>query len=355
VTLTASFRRGAWPPGAGLAGPGRRTAVPLPVPGSAVPAVSIAGVSARYHGADKLSVDRLDLVIPPGIVFGLLGENGSGKTTTINMIAGFMEPSQGSVRVFGHKPGSDQAKDCMGVVTQETALYDQLSVRDYLGLFAALYPSIPRKEKPRRVEEAMHLAGLTEEAGKKAGDLSGGMARRLQIARALQHHPRLIVLDEPTLGVDTRRRAELWEHIRQLRAQGITVLLTTNVMEEAAALCDQVAIMHHGRLVTAGTPENLRRGRGTFITATIEAVEEDMELAYAALNADPAVTDVTITPARVKDRYLVRVTAGARDGIDGLVIMHLTDCGAVIRTFSARTATLEEAFLTATGSFKAVR
>lgn len=354
MTLTA-FRRPAWPPGAGQAGPARRAAAVLPVPDSAVPAVSIAGVSARYKGADTLSVDRLHLTVPQGIVFGLLGENGSGKTTTINMIAGFMKPSQGSVRVFGHEPGSDQAKNCMGVVTQETALYDQLSVRDYLALFAALYPSIPRKEKPRRVEEALHLAGLTEEAGKKAGDLSGGMAQRLKIAKALQHHPQLIVLDEPTLGVDTRRRAELWEHIRQLRARGITVLLTTNVMEEAAALCDLVAIMHRGRLVTAGTPENLRRGRGTVITATVEAVEEDIELAYAALNADPAVTDVMITPVRLKDRYLVRVTAGAGDDVDGLVIMHLTDCDVVVRQFSARTATLEEAFLTATGGFKAVR
>jgi ABC-2 type transport system ATP-binding protein len=190
---------------------------------------------------------------------------------------------------------------------------------------------------------------------KKVGSFSGGMQRRLQIARALLHHPRLIILDEPTLGVDPEVRAELWEHIRQLRARGITILLTTNVMEEAAALCDRLAIIQQGQLAVIGTPDNLRRGRGSVISVTVEAVKEDMETAFTALKADPAITEVTVTRTRVPDRYLVRVTADAADGIDGLVIMHLTYNDVVVREFGSRTATLEEVFLTVTGSFPAVR
>lgn len=381
--MTYAFQRATWPREVGLAAPDPGTDARLPAPGAVaaadhggeprpelepapgaaaavpasdvVPAVSIRHVSARYKGADRLSVDGLNLTIPPGIVFGLLGENGSGKTTTINMIISLMKPSRGIVRVFGHEPGSDQAKECMGVVTQETALYDQLSARDNLALYAALYRSIPRREKPRRVEEALRLARLTEVAGNKVGTFSGGMARRLQIARALLHHPPLIILDEPTLGVDPVQRADLWEHIRRLRAQGITILLTTNVMEEAAALCDRVAIIQHGRLAVAGTPQNLRRGRGTVINVSVEALEEDMKVAYEALSTDPAITDVTVTPAREKDRYLVQVTADAADGITGRVVMHLTDSDVVVREVSSRTATLEEVFLAATGSFEAVR
>jgi ABC-2 type transport system ATP-binding protein len=354
VTLTPAYQGPARPSGAGLAVPAPSGFATVPARGG-VPAVSITDVSARYKGADRLSVDQLNLTIPPGIVFGLLGEDGSGKTTTINMITGLMNPSRGSIRVFGHKPGSGQAKECTGVVTQEAALYDQLSARDNLALYAALYRSIPRKEKPRRVEEALSLARLTNEADNKAGTFTGVMQRRLQIARALIHHPHLIILDEPTLGVDPVQRADLWEHIRRLRVQGITIVLTTSVMEEAAALCDRLAIIRHGQLAAVGTPESLRRGRGTVITAHVEAIEEDMELAHAALCADPAISDVTVTRTRRRDRYLVRVTADAADGISGLVIMHLTDNDVVIRDVRSRTATLEEVFLAVTGSLEAVR
>ena len=380
-----------------LTAPGHRVAeAPAAAPAPTVgPAVSLAGVTARYKGAERASVDRLNLEVRPGEIFGLLGPNGSGKTTIINMIIGLMAPSRGTVQVFGRNPASEDARRLMGVVTQETALYERLSAWDNLALYAALYQrpgpgwrqladmsfggpgwrplqiaralagavGRSREDKRRRIEEALRLADLTQVARQRAGKFSGGMARRLQIARALIHSPHLIVLDEPTLGVDPGQRAELWDHIRRLRDGGKTVLLTTNVMEEAAALCDRIAIIHGGRLAAAvDTPANLQRGRGTVITVAAEAVPEDLRAACAVLRAEPYVTDVTVTP-RGGGRYQVvvtagdsdTVTAGDSDGATGKVIMHLTDSDVVIRDVNPRTATLDEVFLAVTGSFKAVR
>jgi ABC-2 type transport system ATP-binding protein len=266
-----------------------------------------------------------------------------------------MKPSRGTVTVFGHEPGSDPAKMLTGAVIQETALYDRLSARDNLRMYAALYPSIRKEDRPRVVDAALRLADLAHEAGKRAGDLSGGMARRLQIARALQHSPQLIILDEPTLGVDPVQRAALWEHIRWLRDTGRTVLLTTNQMDEAAALCDRIAIIHAGRLVALDTPANLQRGRGAVITVTAEAIEEDLRQAYKALCADPDITHVTVTHGAGPRLYQVQVTAGGGDGITGKVIMHLTDSEVVIRDVDTRKATLDEVFLAVTGSFQAAR
>lgn len=330
-------------------------APPAPPPGAAVPAISLSGLTAQYRGADRPSVDRLTLAVAPGVIFGLLGPNGSGKTTTINLVTGFMTPGRGTARVFGHAPGSEQAKQLMGVVTQETALYDRLSARDNLSLYAALY-KIPRRERPGRVEQALRLADLAGVAGKKAGTFSGGMARRLQIARALLHAPQLVILDEPTLGVDPVQRAVLWDHIRALRDAGKTVLLTTNLMEEAAALCDQLAIMRDGRLAApVDTPQNLRGGRGTVVTVTADGTEPGMSQACEALRADPGVTGVTVTRGARPGRYRLEVTASAADGATGQVVMHLAGRGAVIRDVSSRTATLDEVFLALTGGFPAAR
>jgi ABC-2 type transport system ATP-binding protein len=243
----------------------------------------------------------------------------------------------------------------MGVVTQETALYERLSARDNLALYAALY-GYRGQDKRRRVEAALHLADLTQVADRRAGTFSGGMARRLQIGRALLHSPQLVVLDEPTLGVDPVQRAGLWDHIRRLRDGGKTVLLTTNLMEEAAALCGRLAIMRDGRLAApVDTPANLRRGRGAVITVAAEALPDVMRQACTVLRADPDVTGVTVTPAGLPGRYRLQVTAAAPGSVTGKVIMHLAGGGVTIRDVAARTATLDEVFLAVTGSSGAAR
>jgi len=335
--VTLATPRAAWPT--------------LPAP--AAPAVSLAQVTARYKGAERASVDRLSLAVHRGEIFGLLGPNGSGKTTTINMIIGLMAPSRGTVQVFGRDPASEAARRLMGVVTQETALYERLSARDNLALYAALY-GYRGQQKRQRVAAALQLADLAQVADKRAGTFSGGMARRLQIGRALLHSPQLVVLDEPTLGVDPVQRADLWNHIRALRDAGKTVLLTTNVMDEASALCDRIAIIHGGRLAApVDTPAALQRGRGAVITVAAEADHDDLAKACAVLDADPDVTDVTATRGPSPGLYQVLVTAGDAGGVTGKVIMHLTAGGVVIRDVATRTASLDEVFLAVTGSFQA--
>ncbi|MGH3190962.1 MAG: ABC transporter ATP-binding protein [Streptosporangiaceae bacterium] len=312
-------------------------------------------LTMRFPGRDRPSVDRLDLTVAPGQIFGLLGPNGSGKTTTINLITGLMTPSRGTVQVFGRQP--QHARRLMGVVTQETSLYDQLTARFNLGFHAWLY-GYRGRERRERVDAALRLANLTGQARQRAGTLSGGMARRLAIARALLHSPALIILDEPTLGVDPVERAVLWDHIRALRDEGTTVLLTTNLMEEASALADRVAILRDGRLAApVDTPVNLQwRFGGTVITVLAAAATETiMQDACRVLAQDPGVPRAEVTAGEQPGVYRLDVTTATRDGITGRLITLLTSRGARICDITARTPSLDEAFRELTGGFRAVR
>jgi ABC-2 type transport system ATP-binding protein len=334
------------------------------------PAIRLAGLTMQWPGTGRPSVDRLDLTIEPGQVFGLLGPNGSGKTTTINLITGLWGPSSGTVQVFGRQP--EHARRLMGVVTQETALYARLDAWHNLAFQAALY-GYTGPEKRARIEDALDLANLRHEVrrepacwyrpwprwtGRRVGKFSGGMARRLAIARALLHDPPLIILDEPTLGVDPNERSVLWEHIGQLRDTGITVLLTTNVMEEASALCDQVAIMRDGVLAApVDTPANLQqRYGGAVITVQVAAgSDEVMRSAYDSLLENPGIQHAEITRGEQPGEYRLQITAAAEDPVTGQVITLLTGKGAVIRHVTSRTPSLDEVFRQLTGGFRVMR
>jgi lipooligosaccharide transport system ATP-binding protein len=199
------------------------------------------------------------LTVPRGIVLGLLGPNGAGKSTTMRMLTGQTRPTSGSIQVLGYDVLTDskQARALMGVVPQIDNLDTELTVEQNLMMFAVLY-RIPRRERHLAVERAIDIAQLRDRRESKVTELSGGMKRRLLIARGLVHSPELVLLDEPTVGLDPQVRQELWSLIDALRSEGTTVLMSTHYIEEAERLADDVAVMAHGAVVARGTPHDLR-------------------------------------------------------------------------------------------------
>jgi ABC-2 type transport system ATP-binding protein len=235
-----------------------------------------------HRFGDTVAVDHLDLTIPAGEVFGLLGPNGAGKTTTIRVLNTLLPVQEGSVRVFGFdvRRQAFDVRRHLGYVPQQLSIEAALTGRQNVTWFARLF-DVPRAERAARVDEALDAMDLLSVADRRAGTYSGGMIRRLELAQALVNRPALLVLDEPTVGLDPIARAGGWERVRQMRVDyGMTVLLTTHYMEEADELCDTVALMHHGRLQTVGSPAELRAGIGP------DATLEDVFRRYAGAGLD---------------------------------------------------------------------
>ena len=241
-------------PGSGVAkldGDGRHPGVAA---GTVSPVVRLAGVSCRRGRREALH--RVDLEVQPARVTGVLGPNGAGKSTLLGVVAGLYRPFEGTAEVLGeHLPARGTGlRRRIGVVLQETALYEELTVTENLRLTAALY-SLTRPAQ--RITEVLELIDLADRAGDLVASLSGGMRRRVTLARALLHQPELLIIDEPTLGIDAEARHAIWEHIRLLRARGTTVMVASNYLDEVQALCDTAAVLHEGRLVANEAPEAL--------------------------------------------------------------------------------------------------
>jgi ABC-2 type transport system ATP-binding protein len=225
-------------------------------------AVELRGLTKVYAGSKrsppKKALDSVDLAIPRGALFGLLGPNGAGKSTIINILAGLVTKTAGTARVWGIDIDAEprQARAAIGVVPQELNIDPFFTPRELLDLQAGLY-GVPKTE--RRTDEILATVGLTDKADAYARTLSGGMRRRLMVAKAMVHAPPVLVLDEPTAGVDVELRRQLWEHVRALNARGTTVLLTTHYLEEAQELCDWIAIIDGGQVVACDTTEALLR------------------------------------------------------------------------------------------------
>jgi ABC-2 type transport system ATP-binding protein len=224
---------------------------------------------AKIYGNIK-AVDNLDLEIRPGEVFGLLGPNGAGKTTTIRILTTLTKPTSGSVRVgnFDVLKNPREVKKTIGVVQQSISLDKDLTVQENMEMHARLH-HLGNPERRKRISELLHYVGLKDDAGRMVINLSGGMKRRLMIARALVHNPALLFLDEPTAGLDAQSRRRLWELIRHMNMDGTTILLTTHYIEEAEALCGRVGIIHHGKLIALGTPLELRQRLGLVAVETL--------------------------------------------------------------------------------------
>jgi ABC-2 type transport system ATP-binding protein len=220
----------------------------------AAPVVRLAGVSCRRGRREALH--RIDLEVQPSRVTGVLGPNGAGKSTLLGVVAGLYRPFEGTAQVLGENLPARGAglRRRIGVVLQETALYEELTVTENLRLTAALY-SLARRAQ--RITEVLELIDLADRAGDLVASLSGGMRRRVTLARALLHQPELLIIDEPTLGIDAEARHAIWEHIRLLRARGTTVIVASNYLDEVQALCDVAAVLHEGLLVAYEAPESL--------------------------------------------------------------------------------------------------
>lgn len=213
----------------------------------------------RKSGQEKVALHGIDLEIPRGSFFGLLGPNGAGKSTLINIMAGTVVKSAGTVEIMGHDIDKEtrKAKMSIGIVPQELVLDTFFTVRQALEITAGYY-GIPKAQ--RRTDEIIEAMGLTDKANSPSRRLSGGMRRRLLIGKALVHTPPVLILDEPTAGVDVELRRHLWEYVRMLNKAGTTVLLTTHYLEEAEELCDEIAIINHGRIIKRENTKALMRG-----------------------------------------------------------------------------------------------
>ncbi len=216
-------------------------------------------VRKRFSGG-VVALDGIDLLVPAGSFYGLLGPNGAGKTTLIRSVVGLVRPDGGDLRVNGRSmlgPEAPAARQSVGYAPQEVALDRFVKVRDLLSLHGR-YFGMTRRDAEERSDELLAVFDLSDKAEVLPSRLSGGMRRRLMLARALVHRPGLVILDEPTAGVDIELRDELWTYIRRLHADGTTILLTTHYLEEAEELCQHVAFIRSGRIVADGTPTGLR-------------------------------------------------------------------------------------------------
>ena len=280
---------------------------------------------------DVRAVNGLDLDVPAGLCYGLLGPNGAGKSTTMRILTGQAVADGGTVEVLGHRlpDESKLARARMGVCPQESNLDVDLGVRDVLEVFARLY-RVASAERPAAVDRALALAGLEQRANDRAVTLSGGMQRRLLIARALIHGPEIVLLDEPTVGLDPQIRQELWSLIVSLRESGTTVLMSTHYIEEAERLADRVAIMSAGRVVAEGTPAEL-------ILAHAGREVVDVHASMAELASLRSRAEADGLPTRHSGPSLTYLHAGDFDGR--------------VPPGSRRSANLEDVFVRLTGDY----
>ena len=299
-------------------------------------AVRARGLTKRF--GPSAAVDGIDLDIPAAGCFGILGPNGAGKTTLMKMITCVSPPSDGTLEVLGTDVRGDRRalKRRLGVVPQGETLDGELTVRENLTSFAA-YHDVGRRLASERADQLLEFAQLTDRAGAQPEELSGGMQRRLLIARALVNDPELVVLDEPTTGLDPQARQLVWERLRGLRREGKTLLITTHYMEEAQRLCDRLAVLHHGHVIAEGTPAELLAAHTAPRVVEVHGGEVSVEEIAGVLVG--AAADIEA----VGDRILIYTDDGEA------VATRITQAGFATQGLLLRDASLEDVFLRLTG------
>ena len=304
--------------------------------------ITAEGLTKVYRGSGRIpaktALDHIDLAIPRGSIFGLLGPNGAGKSTLINILASLVMKTAGHAAIWGIDIDADprQARAAIGVVPQELNVDAFFTPREMMELQAGLY-GVPRAE--RRTDEILAMLGLADKADAYARTLSGGMRRRLMVAKAMVHGPPVLVLDEPTAGVDVELRQQLWTQVRAMNAAGTTILLTTHYLDEAEELCDRIAIIDHGRLIACDTTSALVTqvdDKTLTITLVEPKTELPPELARRGL--------LLAAPGRLIYRY------GPSRTELGPLFTALQDAGFNIRDVATEETDLEEVFLRLTRS-----
>jgi len=303
----------------------------------------LVGAGLRRSFGDLVAVDDVGFHIDAGETYGLLGPNGAGKTTTISMIVGLLERDGGDITVAGQPmtTRSVRAKAAIGYVPQDLAIYPDLSGRENLLFFARLYGMSGSRAKARTAE-VLEVIGLADRGGDLSKKYSGGMKRRLNIGIALLHQPRLLVLDEPTVGVDPQSRNAILDNVRSLSGKGMAVLYTTHYMEEAEHLCDRVGIIDHGKLIAEGTRRELVGLVGERDRVSLGATG-DLAATAQALAALPGVHEAGAT-----EDGIALVVDDAR-GLLPEILAQASDAGATIKTVEVTEPDLEAVFLHLTG------
>ena len=304
----------------------------------------VADQLVKHFSPDIRAVDGIDLDIPEGQVFGFLGQNGSGKTTTVRMLTTLLKPTSGTARVAGLdvRTESNAIRRTVGVAMQEVGLDEIQTGRELLSLQARLF-GIPKAEAKKRVNELLDVITLADAADRPVKGYSGGMKRRLDLACALVHQPRILFLDEPTTGLDPVTREAVWRYVEELNRGGVTVFLTTQYMEEADRLCEDIAIMDSGKIVAKGSPTELKSAIGTDAMTLSFASEEEPQKARLALSSFE-----NIDSMQVADRQLIIYLKNGAGAVAGIVLC-IAEAGLTIRDLRLAQATLDDVFLRATG------
>jgi ABC-2 type transport system ATP-binding protein len=303
--------------------------------------VEVENLSKRFS-EEVLAVDDISFSVNEGEIFGFLGPNGAGKSTTINMLTTLLRPTSGKAIVAGfdvaHK--QDEVRKVIGLVPQDLTVDDDLTGRENMFLQATLY-NVPRVEAKARIDELIKLVNLEDAADRRVKTYSGGMRKRLELAEGLIHRPRILFLDEPTLGLDIQTRTAIWEYIRNLKREHvITVFLTTHYLEEADGLCDRIAIIDHGKIIALDTPENLKHAVGGDVLSL--GVTSDKDLTDVIKNV-PGVLSVK------KEDGSYRIKAPNGEQITPNILKMLWDQGATVTSVNLSHPTLDQAFLEYTG------
>jgi len=310
-------------------------------------AIATEGVELTYADGTE-AVRGIDLTVPRGEFFGFLGPNGAGKTTTIKTLVTLLRPTAGSITVNGFDALSEgrAVRETVGYMAQETSVDPELTARENLRFACDSY-GVPRSERADRIEELLDLVDLADVADKRADDFSGGMKKRLDAATALVHRPPLVFLDEPTTGLDPKARNRLWEYFRDINDRGTTIFLTTQYLEEADALCERLAVILDGELVSEGSPAELKREVGGEILevnvdgdAPVKETAADIARSVELFEAD-ATVEVT------DDGIAVTSERARSNGTDLLVA--LRDADIAVTGFNVRAPTLDDVFLAITG------
>ena len=299
-----------------------------------------------YPGGTR-AVDGIDVAVQRGEFFGFLGPNGAGKSTVMKVLSTLIRKTSGRATIAGHDIDREPmaVRRSIGFAMQEVGLDDLTRGRDFLAMQGLLY-GLRRQEARERADELLELVGLTAVGGRKVGTYSGGMRRRIDLAAALMHRPPLLFLDEPTTGLDPQSRLAIWDHLKQLNGQGITIFLTTQAMEEADRLCQHIAIIDRGRIVAQGSPDALKADvGGDVISLAFDQTNGEVDLlrAQAVVREQPNV--VGVKPAGTG------LSITARDGgatLPGLLRL-LLENGISVANLSVSSPTLDDVFLKYTG------